>query len=340
MHTLRLLDATAVRRLLPMRDAIALMRDAFVAAIDPRTIMPIRQADAPVGARARLGVMHGYAAQPATFGIKVVGIPTAPAPGAPSHPGIVVLFDQDSGCPVVMLDAHEITAIRTAAATAAATDVLARRDAERLAVLGCGEQARTHLLALTHVRAFRSIVVWGRDADRARAFATEMSEVMGRQVSAAASAEAAVREADVICTTTTAAEPILAGAWLPSGAHLNAVGSSIPATSEIDVEAIARSRVFVDFPPSAVALAGDLARARTAGVLPEGGPLTAVGEVIAGSREGRRSAGEITLFKSLGMIIQDIASADFVYRASLAAGIGVEIPWDEPSEPRFPRTPA
>jgi len=324
---IRMIDAQAVRRLLPMSDCIALMRGAFLAAADERIVQPIRQGVMPQDGRGMIGVMQGFVPDPAWFGLKVVSIfPQAPGSTHGSHEGLVLLFEGEHGRLVAMLDANEITAIRTGAASAQATDILARPDVRSLAVFGCGEQARAHLAAVTLVRPFEDIMVWGRDFNAAQAFCTAMSAELGRDVRPVASAEEAAG-ADVLCTTTAAREPILSCDWLKPGQHLNVVGSSVPSTSEIDVRTVARSRVFVDYLPSALALAGDLRRAREAGVIGEDHIVGSVGEVISGKVAGRRDAAEITLFKSLGMIAQDIFAAEAVLDRAISQDVGTILPW-------------
>jgi len=326
--SLLILSADDVRSLLPMERCIALMREAFLLAASGGAVQPVRSGLATPDRRGGLGVMPGHIASPPRLGIKVVTVfPGNHGTALGSHQGMVLLFEASTGEPVAVIEARAITAVRTAAASAAVSDVLARADATALAVLGCGDQAAAHLEALALVRPFERLVVWGRDAGKARAFAETQSARLGRRIDAAASAREAVEGADVICTTTAAAEPIVEGAWLRAGQHLNVVGSSVPATSEIDIAAVAMARYFVDFEPSARALAGDFQRALAAGAVAEDHMLGEVGAVIAGRVPGRTGPADITLFKSLGMVAQDLVAADFVFGQAQARGIGRRVDW-------------
>jgi ornithine cyclodeaminase/alanine dehydrogenase-like protein (mu-crystallin family) len=325
---LRLLDARTVRALLPMERCVDLMRQAMLLVAQQRTLQPIRSSLWHPNGKGLLSMMPGYTADPEWFGIKVVSVfPGNFGSERGSHQGMVLLFDAEHGSPVAILDGREITAIRTAAATAVATDVLARRDTSTLAILGYGEQARTHLESMRLVRPFKRIVVWGRDLAKAHRFCEQAATQTRSRVEAVRWARAAVEQADVICTTTAAAEPILEGQWLHSGQHLNVVGSSIPATAEIDVEAVRRCRFFVDFKDSALELAGDFRRAREAGAVGEDHLLGSIGDALVGRIAGRTSDQDTTLFKSLGMICEDLVAADFVLRESERRGIGTLVDW-------------
>jgi ornithine cyclodeaminase len=272
--------------------------------------------------------MPGYTANPEWLGIKVVSVfPDNFGTERGSHQGMVLLFDAGHGSPVAIVDGREITAIRTSAVSAVATAVLARRDASNLAILGYGEQARAHARCLPLVRRFERMIVWGRDVAKTEKFCAWAAAEIGIQVESAASARAAVDLADVICATTAAAEPIIQGAWLRAGQHLNIVGSSIPSTAEVDVEAVARSRFFVDFKDSALELAGDFRRALNAGAIGEGHIRGSIGDVLVGECVGRACDEDITLFKSLGMVCEDLVAADFVFREGERLKIGTVIDW-------------
>jgi ornithine cyclodeaminase len=325
MSQLRLLDAAAVRALLPMERCIGLMRDAFVLVSEGRALQPIRQKLSTPDARGLLGWMPGWTAEPERLGVKVISIfPEAVAKGVKSHQGVVMLFDAEDGRPLALLEAGEITAIRTAAATAAATDVLAPAEVSTLALFGCGDQARTHLDALTRVRRFERVVVWARDPAKARAFCDAAETDL--PIAPVASPEEAAA-ADVLTLVTGAPRPFFQGAWLRPGQHLNLVGSSVPTTAEVDVETVLRSRMFTDYRDSALALAGELRLALEAGAVTEAHLLGEVGEVILGRLEGRRSAEDITLFKSLGMAAEDLLSADWILREAERTGTGLVADW-------------
>jgi ornithine cyclodeaminase len=326
--SLQIITAQEVRALLPMDRCIALMREAMALEARGGAVQPIRSGLQTPDRKGGLGVMPGHIANPAQLGVKVVTVfPGNHGTALGSHQGMVILFEADCGRPTAIVEARALTAVRTAAASAAASDVLANKDAATLAVLGCGDQAAAHLEALALVRDFQRTLVWGRDQAKAEAFAAAQSARLSREIGVVASVEQAAAVADVICTTTAAAEPVLKGAWLHEGQHLNVVGSSIPTTAEIDAEAVARSRYFVDFEASARALAGDFLLAVRAGAVGEDHLLGSVGQVITGALPGRTAASDITLFKSLGMIGEDIIAADFVVREAARRGIGTTVDW-------------
>jgi ornithine cyclodeaminase/alanine dehydrogenase-like protein (mu-crystallin family) len=296
-----IVSAEQVARCLPYEDCIPLMREAMMALSQGRTAQLLRSIlDLPLG-RA-FGVMPGAMLDDGSFGAKLISIyPDNFARGGPSHQGVVVMFDGATGAPAAVLEAGEVTAIRTAAASAAATDALARPDARRLAVLGYGEQARRHIEAIRHVRALERVTVWGRDFAKARAFAERAG------ADPAASAEEAVDGADIICTVTAAVEPILLSAWVTDGAHVNAVGSSRAGPAEIDDALVVRARFFADHRAGVLAQGAEFLRAK-AHVLGE------IGEVMAGRIPGRTGPADVTIYKSLGSIVQDLAAARHIVR--------------------------
>jgi ornithine cyclodeaminase len=239
----------------------------------------------------------------------------------------MLLFDSHDGRPVAILCAQTLTAIRTAAASAAATSALARADAGTLALLGYGEQAASHLTALGLVRPLRAVRVWGRDPARAAAFAADASARCGLPVTPCTSVQAAVHEADLICTLTAATTPILKGRELSPGCHINAVGAAVPTAAELDAEAVARSRMFADYRDSALALGGELRNAIASGQLTRAHLLGEIGEVLLGTLPGRTHPDDITLFKSLGMAAEDLVAAELVYRRASERGIGTLAPF-------------
>jgi ornithine cyclodeaminase/alanine dehydrogenase-like protein (mu-crystallin family) len=320
---IRVLRGAEVRKLLPMAECVDLMQRTMIAVSEGRVVLPLRSILVMPGDRGMMGMMPGYLADPECFGVKLVSLnPRNKPPQYSSHLGVVLLFESDHGQPVALLDAAEITAIRTAAASGLATRLLARTEANDLALLGAGEQARSHLEAMLSVRSLRRIRVWARDADKARLFA----EVQGAKHQIAIETSPSVREAiagaDIICTTTKAREPILQGEWLIPGAHLNVVGSSIAAAAEIDTPAVMKARFFVDCRNSTVNEGGEYLRALKAGAITPDHILGEIGEVANGSKVGRRSALDVTLYKSLGIAPQDLAAAHYVLEKARAAGIG------------------
>jgi len=324
---IRVINAASVRQLLPMPDCIRLMRSAFESVATGQCVQPIRQLLSHPQGRGLLGWMPGYTAEPERLGIKVVAV-FHPVPGQPlgSHQGMVLLFDALDGRPLAVIEAGEVTAIRTAAATAVATDVLAPGRVQTLGVLGTGEQALRHVEALIMVRKFQAVQLWGRDAARARKLAVLLADRVDVPVRALADARA-VAQCDVVCTTTAAREPILFADWLRAGQHLNLVGSSIPSTSEVDEATIARGRLFVDFKDSALALAGDFRRAKAAGLVDDDHIVGCIGDVLLGRVTARESAADLTIFKSLGMACEDLLACDFVLSEAMRRGIGQAVEW-------------
>jgi ornithine cyclodeaminase/alanine dehydrogenase-like protein (mu-crystallin family) len=322
-----LLNAHDVHKLLPMQRCIALMEQALRLVTDERTWQPLRNAHAVPGTKGFLGLMPGSTPDPAWFGIKVVSVfPGNFGTAYGSHQGMVLLFEPEHGAPCAIVDARAITAIRTAAASAVATRALADPAASTLGIFGYGEQAESHLEALGHTRRFERIRVWGRDAARCLKFAAAQSARLGLEVEPVTELEDAA-EADIVCTVTAAREPFFRASWLRPGQHLNVVGSSIPSTAEVDNETVARSRFFVDYRDSALALAGEFRRAKAAGLIDDSHILGSVGDVLTGKVPGRRSAQDVTLFKSLGMAAEDLVSADFVLAEARRQGIGQWVEW-------------
>ena len=308
---LRFVTAEEVARFLPYEECIPLMREAMIALSTGRTHQTLRQiVDLPAG-RA-FGVMPGAILDGGTFGAKLVSVyPDNFARGRGSHQGIVALFDPDSGAPSAILEAGEITAIRTASASAAATDALARPESRRLAILGYGEQAWRHVEALRRVRPIEEVRVWGRSFEKAQNFAARV-EGLGLAASAEPEVEAAVADADIICTVTAAAEPILDSFAVADGVHVNAVGSSRAGRAEIAEDLVARARFFADHKEGVLSQGGEFIRAREAGLIGDDHLLGEIGEVFARSLAGRTGPDDVTLYKSLGSIVQDLASAEHI----------------------------
>jgi ornithine cyclodeaminase len=221
-----------------------------------------------------------------------------------------------------IIDASAITAIRTAAVSGVATKLLAREDAEELAILGSGVQAHTHVNAMLTARRIGCVRVWSPDPDHVRTFARNISERFATQVTPAGSAFDAVKGADIVCTTTSAREPVLMGDWLTAGAHVNAVGSSIPLARELDTAAVAKSRLFVDRRESTLNEAGDFLIPKKEGVIGDHHIQGEIGEVLSGKVAGRQSNKEITPFKSLGLAVEDVASGHYIYQKALEKGLG------------------
>ena len=325
---LRVLGPREVERLLDMKPCIDLMEAALRALSSGNAVVPLRQKVSLPDRSGLLGLMPGYLGDPRSFGLKVVTVfQRNHDVGRPSHQGVVMLFDVESGAPLGLFDAGAITAIRTATASNAATRVLARADAGDLALMGSGVQARTHLEAMRCVRPLRRVRVWSRDDAHAREFAEREAQRAGIPIEVTRSAEAAVKGADLICTTTAASEPILQGEWLSPGAHVNAVGSSFATHRELDATAVKRARLYTDCRESASNEAGDFLIAKREGAFGDEHLLGELGEVLLGRVPGRRSPDDITLYKSLGVAVEDLAAASFLLQRAAETNCGSLIDW-------------
>lgn len=321
------LSAGDVARLLPMQACIAVMRDALGALARGKALVPLRMVMRMPDGSGFLGVMPGqmsaHGGRTGALGMKAVSVfPGNAARGIDTHQGAVLLFETDTGRLSALMDGATITAIRTAAVSGVATDLLARRDATELAILGAGVQARTHLEAIATVRPLGKVRVWSRNLEHARALVAEQKGRSGIDIQALPTADAAVRGADIVATVTASPDPVLQRAWLKEGAHINAVGSSIPTTREIDSATMAAARLFVDRRESALNEAGDLLIPIREGVVKPDHIQAELGQVIIGENPGRQSARELTLFKSLGLSVEDVASAAYVAQQARETGIG------------------
>ncbi|WP_084716912.1 ornithine cyclodeaminase family protein [Saccharothrix syringae] len=317
---MRIFDEAAVRELLPMSAAIPVMREALRAFSAGQVHQPLRTmvpgADGDV-----LAVMPAFVSfggGRGMFGLKAIAVkPGNPARGLDPHPGLVLVLDPDTAAPVAAVDGTSLTAIRTAAVSAVATDALARPDAGVLALLGSGTQARAHLEALALVRELREVRVWSRDPEHARAFAESAA---GRRVVRAGSVAEAVDGADLVCTTTSSPTPLLEAGMVAAGAHVNAVGAVFPDHRELAGDLVARAGVFVDSRESALVEAGDLLSAVREGHFAASGIRAEIGEVLLGRHPGRGGDDEVTVFESLGLAVEDVMAARHVWER--AAGLG------------------
>ena len=325
---LLIVSSADVRRALPMSDCIEAVERAMRAFSTGGADVPLRTVMQLPGGRNFFGVMPGYLDDPRGLGAKIITVyPDNAKLGLPSHLGLVLLFDAQIGFPLAVMDAAEITAIRTAAASAVATRALARKDASHLAILGTGEQAVTHLEAISQVRTLASVRVWGRSIEKAELFAEEQGGKLSARIEVSKTAEDAVQDADIICTVTASREPVLNGAWLRRGAHVNLVGASRPNAREADDDVVTRSRFFVDSRTSARAEAGELKHATDAGLVSEGHVLGEIGDVLNGSVVGRAGDQDITVYKSLGVAAQDLAAAHVIYERAVRDGLGTRAPF-------------
>jgi ornithine cyclodeaminase/alanine dehydrogenase-like protein (mu-crystallin family) len=314
-----------VARLLPMDACVEVMAEALEALERGEMHQPLRFVVRPPDAAGLLGLMPAHrSGTSAAFGLKAVCVmPGNPARGLDAHQGVVILSDGETGEVRAVVNASAITAIRTAAVSAVATRLLARKDARELAVLGAGVQARSHLDAMAVARDFEVARIWSRTPEHAQALATDAGAPFPVEVTATAAE--AVSGADVVCTTTSASEPILRREWLHDGAHVNAVGSSIPTTRELDTATMAAASLFVDRRESTVNEAGDFLFPQQEGAIGPEHIRAELGELLAGRAKGRTSDDELTVFKSLGLAVEDLAAAEHVYRKARELGAGTEV---------------
>ncbi len=324
------LGADEVARLLPPAAAVEAMAAAYRALARGEARVPPRSALVPpdrAGALAWMPAWFAPASGP-VFGIKASTVfgRNRSTPYR-SHQGAVVLFDGEHGRPLAIVEAGAITEARTAAVSALATRLLARPDAGRLALFGSGAQASAHLAALRAVRPVREVRVWSRNPDNARRFARAEAERHGLPVDAVETGRAAAAGADLICTATAARVPVLLGAWIAPGAHVNAVGASVPPFRELDGEAVRRSRLFVETREAALAEAEDIRIPLREGLIGEDHVLAELGELVERGAAGRTGPAEITLFKSVGLGLEDVAAACAVYRRAMEEGVGSRVAW-------------
>ena len=315
-----------VRQLLPMGECIDLMDQALRTLARGDAVQPLRSATWLPDRSGLIGLMPGYLGQPQSLGVKVVTVyPGNHGTDFDSHQGAVMLFDVDNGSPLAILDATEITAIRTAAVSAVATRFLSREDATSLALLGSGTQARTHLEALMLVRDVKEVRVWSPNSDRAVQFAKRESARHNIAISASPTAREAVDGADIICTVTAATKPILLGQWISRGAHINAVGACTPDARELDTDAVVNSRLFVDRIESALNESGDVRFPKAEGAIADDKIVGELGDLLLDRVVGRSSPQEITLFKSLGLAVEDLAAARHILDKAKRDDIGTTV---------------
>ncbi len=329
---MRVLNRAAVAASLTHAECVELMDGAMRAVTRRDVEMPLRQFMAVPDTKGKLGMMPGYLGgteqNEPVFGIKIVSkFPRAPESPHSSHVGAVMVFDTNEGLPLALMDGSELTAIRTSATTALATRTFARKEAKSLTLFGAGEEAHHHIKAILAVQPIEHIIVWARNADRARAFADEQDLPAGVTISVEPSAEKAAQEAEILCTVTSSPEPILRGSWLSPGVHVNLVGAAVRAFAEADIDVVTRSRFFVDYIPSAVEQAGEFVNAVEAGLVTEEHIAGEIGGVLLGDAAGRQSDNDITVYKSLGVSAQDLAAAVTVARNAADKDIGVEVEW-------------
>lgn len=321
-----ILNHREIRELMPMSVCMDVIQRAFLALDSEAAANPLRTGMALLDGRGLLGLMPGEMSEPRALGLKIVAVfPGNHGTAYDSHQGLVCLFDTEHGAPIAIMDAATITEIRTGAASGVATRALAREDAGDLAIIGSGVQATSHLAAMAEARTLRRVRVWSPNSDRCQAFARRESARHGIEIEVPASAREAVVGADLICTTTSSADPVLFGEWISPGAHVNAAGSSVKTDRELDTAALVRSRLFVDRRESTVNEAGDYLFPLAEGAVTEEHIVGEIGSVLSGRLPGRESDDEVTLYKSLGLAIQDIATAAALVERARVAGAGIDV---------------
>jgi ornithine cyclodeaminase len=309
------------------------MADVLIASARGETHMPLRMIVKPPAASGFVGLMPAWraesAAAPSVFSLKALClIPDNPARGLDTHQGVVALFDGEIGVPLAILDASAVTAVRTAAVSAVATAALAREDARVLAILGAGVQARSHVNALLPVRQFDQVRVYAPNRDHAHAVIDSIEHAAGNHTltaEATVSARDAVEGADVVVTATTSRTPVLELEWLSPGTHINAIGASTPDARELGPETVAACALYADSRESIRNESGEFRAAIERGLIGEDHVLAELGEVFAGTKPGRQTEEQMTLFRSLGLAVEDLAAAQHAVRVAAELGIGTEV---------------
>ena len=334
---LLVLSAGAVRSVLGYASCAEAMRGVLAARARGEVFQPLRSVLKPDGATGLMGLMPSYQAS-AGYGLKAICIvPANPAAGLDSHQGIVLLSSRDTGQPLAILNASAVTEIRTAAVSAVATDLLARPDADVLAIVGTGVQARSHLMAIATTRALAEIRIAGSTPARAAKFAADISPAALAEAGASAvpviaceSARAAADGAAIVVTVTSSATPVLEADWLSPGTHINAVGACLPHTRELDTQTVAKAALFADSRASLLAESGDYLLAAADRAIGPGHIRAEIGDLLAGLApgQGRRDETEITIFESLGLAVEDLAAATVAYQTARDGGTGTWVDFD------------
>jgi ornithine cyclodeaminase/alanine dehydrogenase-like protein (mu-crystallin family) len=337
---LLVLSAQDVRGLLGYRECADAMRAVLVALQSGQAQMPLRTVIRPDGAAGLVALMPSYLAGPghgdsghgesgSAYGLKAICVtPGNPAAGLDSHQGVVLLSSGVTGEPLALLNASAITEIRTAAVSVVATELLARPDADVLAVVGVGGQGRAHALALDEARQLREIRLAGRSQERVRQLAAGLRGQVRAPVLACPSVRAAVDGAGIVVTATSSRTPVIEGGWLAPGTHVNAVGASLPADRELDTATVAAAVLFADRRESLLAESGDYLLAAEEGAVGPAHVRAELGEILAGGGgggAGRESAAEITVFASMGLAVEDLAAARCAYERAAATGGGSSV---------------
>jgi ornithine cyclodeaminase len=319
-----ILSESDVAARLSMRDTIDVVQRAFIEHAHGRAVFPLRSV--AMAESGLLGAMPGsIRGEHAALGAKLVTVFSGNAArGAHTHNAVIILFSPETGDPLALMDGRYITEIRTAAVSAIASRALARPEASTVAILGTGVQARAHIEAMRTLESITSIRIWGRDFDKAAALAKRETEG-GIPVHAVATIGEACHSADIVCTVTATAEPVLSAGDIAPGTHINAVGACTPRARELTAELVGQTRIVCDSREGALAEAGDIILAMRDGALPAQPEISVLGDVLAGKTVGRTSVAQITLFKSLGVAIEDLACAALVYERAFAQRAGTTV---------------
>lgn len=301
-----------ISSLLPMNECIDVMEKMFRSIANGETNQPLRSIMWLPDKSGLLGMMPGHAVGLGLMGIKVISVFHANRESKlPSHQGVVILFDTKHGNPLMIFDASEITALRTAAVSALATKLLSRKNSESLAIIGSGEQAQKHLESIMLVRNIKKVNVWSRNENNAEEFAKNNADKI--KIDIGQNVQEAVKDADIICTVTSSGEPLIKSEWISTGTHINAVGASVASKRELDSKTILHSKLFCDCYESIYNEGGDFLIPKKEGVLNDDHVKADLAEVLTGKKPGRENDEEITVFKSLGIAAEDIFSAAHIY---------------------------
>lgn len=326
---MRILSRADVQKSLSMKDAIAIVRDAFAQLSSQQATVPVR---VPIPIQAHDGItlfMPAHLQSSDALAVKIVSVHNRnPAKGLPLIHALVVVIDAETGKPLAAMEGGYLTALRTGAGSGVATDLLARRDARGAAIFGAGVQGRTQLLAIAAVRQLERVLVFDAIPSQVEKFIAEMRGQPGipNDLRAASSPNEAVRDADIICTATTATQPVFDGIDLKLGAHINAVGAYTPTMREVDETTLKRaSKIVIDHRASTLAEAGDLLIAMKSGAITESNIYAEIGEIAAGKKPGRERDDEITFYKSVGNAVQDASVAHAIYDAAVKNNLGGEV---------------
>jgi alanine dehydrogenase len=320
------LSESQVQSLIDLDELIAALEQAHIQYSTGKAVMPVRLVVPLPQIQGRITSMPGFLSEDRALGMKVVTyFQDNPKRNLPAILATIMLFSAETGKMIAVMDGGYVTAIRTACASALATKALANPDTPVLGILGAGVQARAHILALTRVRRLSRIKLYSPSGKSALTIKEELEKPCGLPIDVVHSPQAAVRDSDLLVTVTTAKEPIVKAEWLKSGAHINAVGSHRPDLREIDGATLKGAKVVVDSRAAVMAECGDILLALKEKSISETDIHGEIGEVLAGSKTGRSSAGEITLYKSVGIAIQDVATAQLVYRKALERSVGSQV---------------